>query len=44
VTSHDKRYRCSRSLIVFTFTDDDGNERCVSCRRVLKPAKEHGDE
>jgi hypothetical protein len=43
LTRHDKRYRYSRSLIVLTFTDDDGNERCVSCRRVLKPAKKHPD-
>jgi hypothetical protein len=43
MTAHDKRRRCARSLIVFTYTDADGNERCVSCRRILKAARENAD-
>ena len=38
VTGHDRRYRCSRSLIVFTVTDEDG-EWCVTCGRLIRPAQ-----
>jgi hypothetical protein len=38
---HDLRYRCARSLIVFTCTDDEGNVRCVSCQRILTPATDN---
>ena len=32
---HDRRYRCAKALLVFTITDGDGSERCVTCGRVL---------
>jgi hypothetical protein len=38
---HDKRYRCSRPVIVFTYSDDQGNERCVTCRRILTTATDN---
>ena len=38
VVRHDKRYRCARALITFTLPDDDGNEVCVTCGRIIREA------
>ena len=35
VVRHDGRRRCARALITFTWTDEAGNVRCVSCGKVL---------
>jgi hypothetical protein len=40
---HDKRWKCSRSLIQFTTTDESGDVWCVTCGFLLAKSLDHHD-